>query len=254
MIEKIQICLAHPKFIGKYVIEKTWKVILLLLVLFLINIITIFSLSYNDAYLSETEERTIITELMNDPANDLVLKDNRLTGTGFKKTVLDVDFVFLGEVDYKSSSIYKIVFNETGYDAFFGNFKIVSKKYADLNDFNLNESNSANRINFLALINYSFLGLRGVIAAVNSTQVILDLMMSFLMIFIFILLVGYPVNPGVRGIFRIRVILHSLVSYFVLYWFYLVFNSQILYLATLIVPYIYFFVAIRNILRIEARK
>lgn len=242
--------------IGRYVVEKTWKVVVYILVLALINILTIFGLTYSTSYLSSAEENSIYASLKTVENVNIVYENNQMSGTKVDVTVLGVNFVFLGEKDEDVQTQYTIIYGESSYQVYFGQFLFTEKKYSevDVNAFALNsDSTIADKQNMLTLIRAPFLDLKPVIAASNSLMQIMAFMTDYLMLFVIILLLGMPFNPAIKGRFRVRLILNSTISYFFIYWFYLLTDISLLYYLALFIPYLYFILAIKNIVRIERK-
>lgn len=257
MIEKISICLFHPRMMGRYILEKTWKVIVLLVVLFLVNVATIFAVTFHETTLTTNDKNLIISTIVAEPTYDISFNGREMTGNKVKFDVDGINIIFLDEYKASIERPLAIVFKETGFETYFYQFKVGTGQYSDYDFRTFNFADGYNEMETLALltvIRTSFEPLLPLIAFTNSMTVVMDLAFVVIMLFALMLLLGRSINYNVTGIFRIRLVLHALVSYFFVYWFYLVFNLSLLYYAALIVPYLYYFLAMKNIVRIEKRR
>ncbi len=254
MIEKISICLFHPKLIGRYVVEKTWKSLVFLLVLIFINVATIFAVVYHETTLSPSDESKIMEAILNDSESNYSFSAGKLEGNSKHFYVDGVEIVFLDEYNPSVNSPLAIVFSADGYETYFYQVRVGKESYSNYNfsSFNFSDGiSTSDKLGMLSLIRVGFDPLLPLLGFANSISIIFDFAFMILILFTLMYLFGNSINPNVKGIFRFRLILNVFVSYCFLYWFYLVFNFGLLYYLALVIPYIYYFLAMRNIVKIK---
>ncbi len=251
MLEKLSICLVHPKLMGKYIVEKTSKAVWLVVVFLLINAATIMLLKGFDSGISQEDEATIMTAVMHD--RNLEFKDNKLTGNAKTYDFEGVVLSFFQE-NTDRQALVSIDFKNDSYSVYLLTLKLSEKSYDGLGikDFNLSDGISqADRLALNKLVNLAVKDFMPALITYTGIVEIVDMLFTFLLLFLFLLLVGGAINPRVVGSYKVRLAFLSLVSYCVFNWFYLATGFRALYYLAVIIPYVYFFVAARNIVKIE---
>ena len=109
MFDRLRICILHPRFIGKFIIEKMYKIWILYVILFLLMGILIFFLVRSSAYLTSSEVNYLVTEMAKNEEINLEYSNNTLSGSPKTFTISSVTSVSSSLISSSpNTSSYKI--------------------------------------------------------------------------------------------------------------------------------------------------
>lgn len=254
MIDRLTTCLLHPRFIGKFIIDKTSKIVILLLSMIIICAGILLGLAFKETNLAGIDERMIYNEVNNNV--DVSLDNGKLEGSGGRAVYSIFTFDFL-PTSLNLDNEINVVFNTDTVNIYYQNLLSKSLTYSELgsSSFRLGPSSSnIDQMYFTSLIRAVFGEVKPYLAFGVFLADMIDLIVNPIVIILVIYLLGMGVNQGVSGIFRFRLILHCMVSYFFVYFLAICFNLEFLVYIALVLPVIYFLLSIRNIVKIERRS
>ncbi len=260
MFDRLRICLLHPRFIGKFIIDKIWKVIVLYIILIAILGVLLFSLYKGYSNLPQTEESQITNVIMRDDTADLTFNNKVLSGTA-KKYIYsfddnDLGIYFLDDVSERTET-FIIIFNSDNYEVYLGNKLLEKVNYSTLNinDFKIDGSNdNTSRIALGTLISMAFNAYNNSLAASNTFFNLFEILGTLLFIFLITFLITYNINSTIKGKFRFSLLLHCGIPYLVIYILAYMLNISFLQYVAMLIPIIYFFISLKSIVKVEARK
>lgn len=255
MITKLKYCLVHPKMMGSLIVEKTWKPVVLLIVLFLINAATMFGINYKNTYVTNEEKYAFTQTILQDDDAYFSYENGRLTFNNNEYIVYGFRLYFGDNFTYDNKNVMSLAFGENEVTSYYSNFKVKTIKYSDftLNNFTISSNNKDFKtfINFANLIESSFTALYPAVYTAQTINQVGQELFSVLMLFLMVFLFTGAFNRQVTGALRIRLLMYSFVSYFFVEWLYIIFGSFFLQLLAFIIPFIYFTIALRNIVRVK---
>ena len=261
MFERLRICLLHPRYIGKFIIEKMWKIWILYAIMIIIMYFIIFGLIYVSTSLTSTDVNFVTNNLYQEEGMELKYQNKILSGNGdqfiYTSDGISLGFYFLEEPDFEKSD-FSIVFRENCYEAYIENILIWQTPYANLNisDFTITATGNEPlaEISLGMLISNAFLLYRPSIAASNALITVLENLGTLLVVLILAGLFTMNLNSSIRGKYRFSLIVHCGLSYLVVYNLSYMLNFSILQYLGMMLPIIYLFMALRSIVKIEGTR
>lgn len=257
MFNLIRYGICHPKFLGGYIVEKTYKIVLVLVVMFMLLLGTIFGLNIRNTYLTDEEAAMINTMLVQE--TNVNYKNGTmeyLNEANINLGGISVIFDHDGEgISRNELNGINVVFTDEKVSVRAGVKEVSSKSYSDFDNYSFNLSKTQtikDRLQFTSFLEEAFTLSYPLIYTKASLLQGIEVIFSAMMLALLIFLLTGRLNPQVKGKMRIRLLLTCFISYLFIYWFYFIFNQNMfLYLMTFTVPYLYFVIALGNILRIS---
>ena len=255
MLTKLKYCLVHPKMMGSLIVEKTWKPVLLLIVLFLINAATMFAVNYKNTYVTNEEKYAFTQSILDDEDASFTYQDGKLSFNNDEYIVYGFRLYFGDNFTFDNKNVMSLVFGETEVTSYYANVKVKTVKYSDftLNNFSINSKNTDFKtfLNFANLVEASFTALYPAVYTAQTINQVGQELFSILMLFLMVFLFTGALNRQVTGALRIRLLMYSFVSYFFIEWLYIIFDVFFLQLLAFIIPFVYFMIALKNIVRVK---
>lgn len=261
MLERFRICLLHPHYIGKFIIEKMWKIWVLLLILILLNAGAAFGLYYMNKDLTVYDKQAITSTMLSDSELELNYTDHTLTGSSRSYAFSSSDSYivygfFIDAAKNDPNNIYFIY--QTNYvSVYVGNLLFKSVSYSDLNiaDFIVNsESNINNQFSLTSFIEAPFKALEPMLLGINTFSEAFQIIITCLILMLVAFIFGYGTNQTIKGKYRLSLLLHSLIPYLTLNLLGLLFNVGFINYIGMFLSIIYFFISLRSIVKVEGGK
>ncbi len=259
MIERIRICLLHPRFIGKFLVEKTWKIIVLILILLILNFLGYIGQSSMNNTLSSTDKSVIVNSIVSGDTN-LEYSNNTLSGESstyvFYSDSAYITYGFLTTAEDEYNGLY-FQYLETELNIYISNVLYKSVSYSDLNvsDFIIDSETSNNSRYYLSeFIKVPFEELVSIVIITNSMSDFGNLIFWGLITMIVAFAFAYNLNPTIRGKMRFVLLLHTMIPYLILNLFSILFSVSLLYYFGMFLSIIYYFIALRSIIKIETKS
>lgn len=261
MLERLNTCLLHPKFIGKYISDKAGRIFLyFLLLIVLVSVPTFFSLYYpigiptsvRNSLISQIEAKSFT-------ANDTFNNDTLNNETKFSITTGNYVFNF-GDSEAKStfSNIF-FDFRTSEVDIYVGGQKIMHILYEGkgLQSFSFSQIKLTNVVQadaFIHLLEYSYQQFAYLEVPFEIFTTVLGIAFLVVAIALMMYLFSGFINPGVPGKFRMKICFYSTTIFLICDLFGVLFGFAVLDFVGMILSYIYLNLALRAIVRVEVKK
>ncbi len=253
--------LFRPKYIGAYLADKTWRVVLYFILFFILCATPSFAEVSNIDGVTYSDEVVLFQQIYNDENSSIKIEENKLNSieqkvytNGFfavafnqKETDADLSIVFFEDYFIVETSSY-------------GEYSQIKKTmYSSLSDSSLDISKIQNKDfnEIYKLMDYINLGYDEYLKiAVPQTIAsnLLTLFIQFFFVFIVLMYSGRIFNPFLPRKIRANVSVYSMTWSFVSYIIGAFIGASWLFYIGAILSYIFMGIACRNIIRIKKQQ
>lgn len=261
MFDRLRICILHPRFIGKFIIEKMYKIWILYVILFLLMGILIFFLIHSSAYLTSSEVNYIVTEMAKDEEINLEYKNNSLNGDPKTFTIssggLEINLCFLEEKINETP--FSIVFSNNSCKSYINGILIGEENYSNLTIPSFSIKNGVqitaiDRISLATLISTSFDLYANIISIANALIITGQNIVTLALILLVTFLLTLSINGSIRGKFRFNLLIHCGLISIVIFLLSYMLNIAFLQYVAYVLPLIYMMLALKSIVKLEGAK
>ncbi len=243
---------------GKFIIEKMWKIIVLLILLIVVNACAIYGTYYMQEDLTLTDTNSIINTILSNDEIYLDFVDNSLTGTSQEYVFASEDsyviYGFLTDASKNEGNNIYFIYGQNNLNIYIGKTLINSYEYQEYNisNFSINtDITNIDRLNFREFIELPFVVLGTIVSISNTVVDTISLIIWALLTMLIAFLLSYNINPDIRGKYRFSLLLHSLVPYFMFNLLSVLFSFSLLTYVGVFLSVLYFFIALRSIIKVE---
>ena len=261
MLERIRICLLHPRFMGKFIIEKMWKIWVLLGIFIILNALAYLGVYYMSQDLSLYDRNSIINTIVNDKEVNLTFKDNILSGDSRSYAFLSgsnyIVYSFFNDPSKNEANNIYFMYNTNSVSIYVGTTFLTEANYNEfiIRDFTINkDTTNIDYMNLTSFISLPFTVISPVLLAVNTVVETFNLLFLSCIILLVTFLLAFNVNPSIRGKLRFILLLHALIPYLFFNLASILFNFSFLSYLGMFLSVLYFFIAIRSIVKVEGAK
>lgn len=260
MIDKISTCLFNPRFIGKFINDCFIKIFGYIFFFFCLTLIPISLRLAADNDLSSADRRLIINGISGEADSLIYFDGDNFGGTGSLNFEVDDLYVsFLDDTYNNSTNSISFTFLSDKVKLYSGGVHLISLSYTSLNveAFEIAAVQNGNLLSqdkFLGLIDEVYASFSLVTLPYSIFVFILNLLISFVLVFFVSFILTATVNPGVNSKFRVKIVLYSTLSFWVFQFFAYLVDLEFLSYIGFAFPFIYSSLALRSIMRIEVKK
>ena len=259
MLEKIKICLCHPKYIAMYYKEKASKIAILILTFFLAFAGVVILSESNRDYFTKIDNNEIVQSIIEGEVPTVSFDPNTNVFTGdqatYKSQYYNIYFLPTGDTNFKTTEEKTtIVFESDKVKVYYTNLLLYEGNYDNdkLEEFDLslvNQGDINNIISFNKLLTIVLNDANGMFNAYAIVNYISTMILHYFgivgMLFIFSLFSNPTIGKGVR--FKLCC-LDSLI-FILVFAFQLMFKIEWLIYVALTLPVIYSNVTFMHIVR-----
>ena len=253
--------LFRPKYIGAYLADKAWRVVLYFVLFFILCLTPSFAEVSNIGDLSYSDEVVLFQQIYNDETSTIKIENNKLNTTDYK--VYTNGSIAVAFNDKETKAELSIVFFE---DYFIvevisnNNYVEINKTmYSSLEDSSLDISKiqEKNFNEIYKLMDYINLGYDEYLKIAIPQQLssnVLGLLIQFLIVFAVLMYSGSAFNPFLPRKIRANVAVYSMTWSFVSYIVGVFMGVSWLFYIGAIISFIFMGIACRNIIRIKKQQ
>lgn len=255
MFHRIIDCIVHPSRIVLGFKDKVWKPIVVALGFLLVLMGIIVVITCNSDFFDRSISNKVIAVLINsDTEFNVELSNNKLSGKSSKAVTDNITVGFLSsDLEFNNGLLFD--FKENSVNVYYGRSFLGGYNYENFNgSFNVESVINgaiADRADFSDLI-YSSLDSFNSVLRINNIASNFGMICAYsVVIFLLGLLFSYFANPDIRMNVRVKLVLYTLPSFYVVMCCAFLYNLSWLQYVAFILPFIYSKIAFSHIIRIK---